>query len=84
MIRVKCLTYIFHRVDSDQSCFLIGVCVASGRCLHTGGSHGREREGKSVDWGYYRSRCVRQRQTESQASQGWEKAEKQVDSGREI
>lgn len=26
------------------------MCVVSGRLLHTGGSHGREREGKPVDW----------------------------------
>lgn len=59
------------------------LCMVSGRLLHTGGSHGREREGKSVDWDSTIPGAW-QRQNGSQASQGWEKAEKQVESGREI
>ena len=60
MIRVRCLIYIFHRVDSDRSCFLT-VCV-----WHLGHAYtqvramqedSREGEGKTVDWGCHHSRC---------------------------
>lgn len=89
-ISVKCLIYIFLRVDSDCSCFLTSaglcMCVTSRRCLYVAGSHpGRWQSegGQGVTWRHRHSGCGlsdRGRRRPSQARQAQKNAQKQADS----